>query len=85
MLPLVRHARERIDGSGPLAVGADDLDTESRVLAVAVALEDQFTAHPGGEAKELIETLIADEGLDHNLTQLLLGCHLDGSLYEKDI
>ena len=84
VLLLVRHARERIDGSGPLAVGANDLDTESRVLAVAVALEDQFAANPGGEAKELIETLIADKGLDHNLTQLLLGCHLDGSLYEKD-
>ena len=84
VLPLVRHARERIDGSGPLAVSGDDLDTESRVLAVAVAYEDLLAEAPGAEGKELIERLVADRGLDHNLTQLLMGCHLDGSLYEKD-
>lgn len=84
VLPLVRQARERVDGSGPMAVGGDDLDTEARVLAVAVAFEDQLAANPGTDAQELIEHLIADPGLDKNLTQLLLGCHLDASLYDKD-
>ena len=79
----MRQARERIDGSGPLATCGDDLDTEARVLAVAVAYEDELTRAPGTEAKELLELLIADQGLDKNLTQLLMGCHLDGSLYAK--
>jgi pSer/pThr/pTyr-binding forkhead associated (FHA) protein len=84
VVSLVRQARERIDGSGPLATSGDDLDTEARVLAVAVAFEDQLLQAPGSEDKQLIEILIADKGLDKNLTQLLLGCHLDGSLYAKD-
>jgi pSer/pThr/pTyr-binding forkhead associated (FHA) protein len=84
VLPLVRQARERIDGSGPQAAAGDDLDTEARVLSVAVAFEDLLNAHPGAEAKDLLEQLIENPGLDHNLTQLLLGCHLDGSLYQKD-
>jgi GAF domain-containing protein len=88
VVPLVRHARERIDGSGPLAVSADDLDTESRVLAVAVAYVELLAEAPGAEGskdgKELLERLVADRGLDHNLTQLLMGCYLDGSLSEKD-
>lgn len=83
VLPLVRQARERLDGSGPLATRADDLETEVRVLAVAVAFEAGLQAEPGIEAREVIEALVADEGLDKNLTQLLLGCHLDGSLYDK--
>jgi len=84
VMSLVRQARERIDGSGPLATNGDDLDTEARVLAVAVAFEDELARTPGADGKEVIDALIADSGLDKNLSQLLLGCHLDGSLYQKE-
>ncbi len=83
VLPLVRLSRERIDGNGPLAMSGDDLDTEARVLAVAVAFEDALAANPAADTKDLLDALIEQSGLDHNMTQLLLGCHLDGSLYEK--
>ncbi len=84
VVSLVRQASERIDGSGPMGTSGDDLDTEARVLAVAVAFEEELLHAPGREDKELIELLIVDKGLDKNLTQLLLGCHLDGSLYAKE-
>jgi hypothetical protein len=84
VLPLVRVVRERIDGSGPLAVAGDNLDTEARILAVAAAFERRTAADPGADPAAVIEVLTGDDGLDPNVTRLLQGCHLDGSLYGKE-
>jgi hypothetical protein len=83
VLPLVRLARERLDGSGPGRVAGDDLDTEARIVALATALIERTAADPGGPGKAMIEALIADPAFDRNIAQLMLGCHLDGSLYGK--
>jgi pSer/pThr/pTyr-binding forkhead associated (FHA) protein len=84
VLPLVKLVAERVDGSGPLKVSGDDLDTEARILAVAAAFETRTAADPGADPSAVIETLTADEGLDPNVTRILQGCHLDGSLYGKE-
>lgn len=82
VLPLVRLGRERLDGSGPYGTAGDDLDTEARVLATAVAFEERCAADPEADRRQIIEALAVDPGLDQNVVQLLLGCHLDGSLYQ---
>lgn len=82
VLPLVRQARERLDGSGPGGVKADELDTEDRLLAAAVALEDRLSQDPTADPAPLITALQADAGLDKTITARLMGCHLDGSLYQ---
>ncbi len=81
VMPLVRLARERVDGTGPQGLKGDDLDTEARILAIAVSFTEK--TGPGIDAKGIIDALIADTGLDRNLTQLLAGCHADGSLYQE--
>ncbi|MBA3709776.1 MAG: GAF domain-containing protein, partial [Planctomycetes bacterium] len=84
VLPLVRMAYERVDGSGPLKISGDDLDTEARILAVATSFEQTIAEDPGADPNAVIEALIADDGFDRNVARLLQGCHLDGSLYKKD-
>ncbi len=81
ILPLLRHANERLDGSGPLGLKLNDLEIEARIVAVATALEACTGADPGADATASIDLVINDKGLDPTLTQLLQGCHLDGSLY----
>jgi pSer/pThr/pTyr-binding forkhead associated (FHA) protein len=80
-LPLVRLARERLDGKGPLKVAEEDLDVEARVLAVAAAFENRTGADPGADPTVVIDELMQDPSLDNAITHLLHGCHLDGSLY----
>ena len=82
-LPLVRLAWERLDGSGPLNVPGDELDTEVRVLAVAVAFEVRTLADPAADAAGVIAVLAADPLFDAHVTRLLQSCHLDGSLYGR--
>ena len=84
VLPLLRHAQERLDGSGPLGLKDSDLETEARILAVAAAMEKRLASDPGVDPNAVIEELIKDRGLDAGLTQLLQGCHLDGSLYTNN-
>lgn len=81
VLPLLRQAKERLDGSGPLGMKEAELDLESRIVAVATALEARTTADPGDDATVSIEAVVGERGLDPTITQLLQGCHLDGSLY----
>jgi FHA domain/GAF domain len=83
VLPLLRHAKERIDGSGPLGLKDAELDIESRIVAVAVAFEQRTAADPGADATVSIEAVVEERGLDPALTQLLQSCHLDGSLYQN--
>lgn len=82
VLPLVRQGRERLDGRGPLGTTGDDLDTEARILGAAMTFEERTAADPGADQRQAIEAMAADPGLDRNVVQLLLGCHLDGSLYQ---
>ncbi len=84
VLPLVRLAYERVDGSGPLKIGGDDLDTEARILAVATAFEERTADDPGKDPTAVIDEMLVDEGFDRNVAHLLQGCHLDGSLYGKE-
>jgi FHA domain/GAF domain len=81
VMPLLRHANERLDGSGPLGLRDTDLESEARIVAVAAAFEKRLMQDPGADPSGIIEELIADRGLDNHLTTLLQGCHLDGSLY----
>jgi pSer/pThr/pTyr-binding forkhead associated (FHA) protein len=81
VLPLVRQVDERLDGSGPQHLADSELDAEARVLAVAAAFEARTASDPGADPTAVIDELMKDKGLDHGLTQLLHGCHLDGSLY----
>ena len=81
VMPLLRHAKERIDGSGPLGLKGEDLDLEARIVAVAVALEARTAADPGADATVSIDAVMEEPGLDLTVTQLLQSCHLDGSLY----
>ncbi len=81
VLPLLRHAQERLDGSGPMGLKDSDLETEARIIAVAAAMEQRLALDPGADPNAVIEDLMKDRGLDASLTQLLQGCHLDGSLY----
>jgi len=83
LVPLVRLAHERLDGTGPQKISGDDLDTEVRLLAVAAAFEERCVEDPSADRAALIEALLTDTGLDKNITALLQGCHLDGSLYGK--
>lgn len=83
LLPLVRAAYERIDGSGPLRIAGDELDTEARILGATTAFAARLAADPGAEPNAVIEALTADSGFDANITQILLACHLDGSLYKR--
>jgi pSer/pThr/pTyr-binding forkhead associated (FHA) protein len=83
VLPLVRMAYERVDGSGPQGVGGDELDTEGRILAVATAFEERVAEDPGADPNAVIEAILKDGAFDRNVAQLLQGCHLDGSLYGK--
>ncbi len=78
---LAQQARERIDGSGPLGLAGEDLDTEARALAVAAAWAEAASADPGAEAEVVLARLRSQPGLDPNAILLLQGCHLDGSLY----
>ena len=82
ILPLVRQAHERLDGSGPGGIKSDDLDTEVRILAAAVALEDRLVQEPTADPGPLITILQADRGLDQAITAKLMACHLDGTLYQ---
>jgi pSer/pThr/pTyr-binding forkhead associated (FHA) protein len=84
VLPLVRLAHERLDGTGPLHTAEDGLDIEARILAVTVAFEERTAKDPGADPNPIIEALMQDAGLDNAITKLLQGCHLDGSLYGKD-
>ncbi len=84
IVPLVRLAHERLDGRGPGQISGDDLDTEARILCVAAAFEERALADPGADRNAIIEALVADAGFDGNVTQILQGCHLDGSLYGKN-
>jgi response regulator RpfG family c-di-GMP phosphodiesterase len=81
VMPLLRHAKERIDGSGPLGLKGEDLDLEARIVAVATALEARTAADPGADATVSIDAVMEEPGLDLTVTQLLQSCHLDGSLY----
>jgi HD-GYP domain-containing protein (c-di-GMP phosphodiesterase class II) len=83
LLPLVRAAYERLDGSGPLRTAGDELDTEARILSAATTFAARLSADPGAEPNAVIETLLGDAGFDGNITQILLACHLDGSLYKR--
>jgi hypothetical protein len=83
LLPLVRAAYERVDGSGPLRIAGDELDTEARILGATTAFAARLAADPGAEPNTVIESLITDAGFDGNITQILLACHLDGSLYKR--
>jgi hypothetical protein len=83
LLPLVRSAYERLDGRGPLRTAGDEIDTEGRILATATAFAARLTADPGADPSQVIELLIADDGLDRSVTQILQACHLDGSLYKQ--
>ncbi|MFM2090540.1 MAG: Sporulation kinase [Planctomycetota bacterium] len=78
---LAQQARERTDGSGPLGLSGEDLDTEVRALAVAAAWAAAVSADPGAEPESVIARLRDQPGLDPNAILLLQGCHLDGSLY----
>jgi pSer/pThr/pTyr-binding forkhead associated (FHA) protein len=84
VLPLVRMAYERVDGSGPLKIAGDDLDTEARILAAAAAFEERRAADPGADPNAVLDQIVKDPGFDRNVAQLLQGCHLDGSLYGKE-
>jgi pSer/pThr/pTyr-binding forkhead associated (FHA) protein len=81
VLPLVRLAQERLDGSGPQGLREDDLDIEARILALAAGFEACGTADPGSDPTAAIEELTHNRGYDQQLVQLLQSCHLDGSLY----
>lgn len=81
VLPLVRLAYERVDATGPQALGGDDLDTEARILTVATAFEERRAQDSGADPNAIIEAMLASPGFDHNVAQLLQACHLDGSLY----
>ncbi len=81
VLPLLKHAQERLDGSGPLGLKDSELETEVRIIAVAAAMEQRFAEDQGADPNAIIEALMKDRGLDSGLTQLLQTCHLDGSLY----
>ncbi len=81
LLPLVRLAHERLDGSGPQGLKEDDLDIEARILAAAVVFEERTATDPGADPNQVIEELLHDPTLDPTVMQMLSGCHLDGSLY----
>ena len=83
LLPLVRAAYERLDGKGPLRHPGDDLDTEARILAATTAFAARIAADPSADAGAVIEGLGLDDGFDSNISQILLACHLDGSLYKR--
>jgi pSer/pThr/pTyr-binding forkhead associated (FHA) protein/HD-GYP domain-containing protein (c-di-GMP phosphodiesterase class II) len=83
VLPLARHARERLDGTGPLKQGDDDLDIEPRILAVAVAFEERTANDQASDHDQVIDTLGHDPGFDAKVVRCLQNCHLDGSLYAK--
>ncbi len=79
--PLVRLARERLDGTGPLHLGDAELDVEARVLQACAAFEAKLVDEPGFGADGIIEALTANPGFDPQVMKLLHSCHLDGSLY----
>lgn len=83
LLPLVRAAYERLDGNGPLRTAGDELDTEARILGATTAFAARLAADPGADPSAVIEALSTDAGFDANITQILLACHLDGSLYKR--
>lgn len=83
LLPLVRSAYERLNGSGPLRTAGDELDTEARILGATTAFAARLAADPGADPNAVIEDLTGDAGFDANITQILLACHLDGSLYKR--
>ena len=82
ILPMIRTCRERLDGTGPGGVGEEDLDTEARILSVAVAFEEACSSNPDVDTLAVIDTLVKDPGYDDQIAAQLKGCHLDGSLYE---
>jgi len=83
LLPLVRSAYERLDASGPLRTVGDELDTESRILGATTAFAARLSADPGADPAAVIENLSSDPGFDANVTQILLACHMDGSMYKR--
>ena len=81
VLPLVRLASERLDGSGPQKLREDDLDIEARIIAVAAGFEACGATDPGADPNAALDALTHNRGFDQQLVQLLHSCHLDGSLY----
>ena len=83
LLPLIRAAYERLDGQGPLRTAGEELDTEARILSATAAFAARLAADPGADPSLVIEALSGDTGFDGSITQILLACHLDGSLYKR--
>ncbi|MFW5858659.1 MAG: FHA domain-containing protein [Planctomycetota bacterium] len=82
VLPLIRNCHERLDGTGPLGVGEEDLDTEDRILAVAVAFEERTAENSQADIMAIIDRLVSDRGYDDQIAGQLKGCHIDNSLYQ---
>ena len=57
--------------------------TRNQVHCARPAFAARLAADPGAEPNTVIESLITDAGFDGNITQILLACHLDGSLYKR--
>ena len=82
VLPLIVESRERLDGSGPLAVKEADLGTEARVIAAATSFSDALLKNPDTDAVKLIDQLAESGGFDDEVISRLKACHLDGTLYQ---
>lgn len=81
IIPLIKHSKERIDGSGPLSLKDEDLECESRIVMVAVAFEHKTSGNYDQDILAVIDELEQDGGFDVDIVNALRGAHIDGSLY----
>jgi HD-GYP domain-containing protein (c-di-GMP phosphodiesterase class II) len=84
VLALVKQAHERLDSTGPLKQGDDDLDIEPRILAVAVAFEERTAADFDADQAQVIDAMAREAGFDRSVVTALQNCHLNGSLYAQE-
>ena len=83
--PIIANAFERLDGSGPNGLTDDDMDLETRIVAVAAAFEQATSGNYDVDMIAVIDTLEQDVGLDTDVVAALRNAHLDGSLYQSGV
>ncbi len=81
---LIVAANERLDGTGPAGMTEEELQTEGRLVAVAVAFEAAIYKQPLTAIPDVLVDIGQNEGLDQHIVTALSSLHVDGKLIQEN-